>query len=119
MHSGREVAIWAAKAAAEKRASDIRILDLRGIFPVADYFVICSGRSATQIAAIAQEIQDRLGKLGHRFFRRQGTPESEWVLLDYGDVVVHIFSGEARAFYALERLWGDAPEISSKFLNNS
>jgi ribosome-associated protein len=113
--NGREVAISAARAAAEKKASDIRILDLRGIFPVADYFVICSGRNVPQISAIAQEIQDRLGKLGCKFLRRQGTPESEWVLLDYGDVVVHIFSGEARQFYALERLWGDAREISQNF----
>jgi len=112
---GREVAICAARAAVEKKATDIRVLDLRGLFPVADYFVICSGRSVPQISTIAQEVQERLEKLGCKFLRRQGNPKSEWVLLDYGDVVVHVFSQEAREFYALERLWGDAQEISQNF----
>lgn len=111
MLDGRGVAIRAARAAAEKKAIDVQVLDLRGIFPVADYFVVCSGRSVPQIRAIAREVQNRLAELGFKFLRCEGTPESEWVLLDYGDVVVHIFSEEARCFYGLERLWGDARAI--------
>ncbi|HHY40415.1 MAG TPA: ribosome silencing factor [Syntrophaceticus sp.] len=105
------MAIKAAQAAAEKKAHNVVVLDLRGIFPVADYFVICSGRSTTHLGAIAQEIQEELGKAGEGFFRKQGTPQSGWILLDYGSVVVHIFSEEARRFYDLEHLWGDASII--------
>lgn len=111
MDLGREMAIKAAQAAAEKKAHDIKVLDLRGIFPVADYFVICSGRSSIHLGAIAQEIQEQLAKTGEGYFRRQGTPQSGWILLDYGSVVVHIFSEEARRFYDLEHLWGDASII--------
>lgn len=111
MDSGREIAIKAAQAAVEKKAHDIKVLDLRGIFPVADYFVICSGRSTTHLDAIAQEIQEQLGKSAEGYFRKQGTPQSGWILLDYGSVVVHIFSEEARRFYDIEHLWGDASII--------
>ncbi len=104
----REVALQAARAAEEKKASDVRVLDLRGIFPVADYFVICSGRSVPQLRAITEEVARHLAEQGIVYLRREGTPESGWVLLDYGDVVVHIFSEEARRFYSLERLWGNA-----------
>jgi ribosome-associated protein len=111
LDSGRERAIKAAQAAAEKKAHNVVVLDLRGIFPVADYFVICSGRSTTHLEAIAREIQEELGKSGEDYFRRQGTPQSGWILLDYGSVVVHIFSEEARRFYDIEHLWGDASII--------
>ncbi|HAA90763.1 MAG: Ribosomal silencing factor RsfS [Thermoanaerobacterales bacterium 50_218] len=106
----REVAIEAARAAVDKKANDVIVLDLRGIFPVADYFVICSGNSVPQLKAITREVEERLAEAGV-FGRCEGTPESGWVLLDFGDVIVHIFSEEARRFYALERLWGDAPVI--------
>lgn len=115
MIGGRELAMTAARAAAKKKAIDVQVLDLQGIFPVADYFVICSGRNIPQIAAIAREIQDDLAKEGQRVCRRQGTPESEWVLMDYGDVIVHIFSEQMRQFYNLEHLWGDAKVISQNF----
>lgn len=106
----REVAIKAARAAVDKKANDVIVLDLRGIFPVADYFVICSGNSVPQLKAITREVEERLAEAGV-FGKIEGTPESGWVLLDFGDVIVHIFSEEARRFYALERLWGDAPVI--------
>lgn len=102
----------AARAAATKKAVDILVLDMQGIFTAADYFVICSGRNTPQIAAITRETQDDLEKQQIRPYRKQGTPESGWVLLDYEDVIVHIFSEEARAFYNLEHLWGDAKIIS-------
>lgn len=105
---GRDVAICAARAAVDKKAIDVQILDLQGIFPVADYFVICSGRNVPHISAIADEIQSELEKQGFKLARLQGTPESGWVLLDCGDVIVHVFSESAREFYNLERLWRDA-----------
>ncbi len=112
MSEGRELALHAGDAAAAKNAVDVRVLDVTGVFPVADYFVICSGRNIPQITAIARAVQEELDQAGRRYLRRQGAPESGWVLLDGGDVVVHIFNEEARRFYDLERLWGDAKIVS-------
>ncbi len=108
MSEGRELALRAGDTAAAKNAVDVRVLDVTGVFPVADYFVICSGRNIPQITAIARAVQEELEQAGRPYLRRQGAPESGWVLLDGGDVVVHIFNDEARRFYDLERLWGDA-----------
>ncbi len=115
MLEGRQLAVTAARAAAKKKAIDVQILDLKGIFPVADYFVICSARNVPQIAAIAQGIEEDLAREGQDFCRIQGTPESEWVLMDYGDVIVHVFSEQMRRFYNLEHLWGDAKVITEDF----
>ena len=112
MSEGRELAIRAGEAAETKNALDVRVLDVTGVFPVADYFVICSGRSIPQITAIARAVQDELDQAGRPYLRKQGTPESGWVLLDDGEVVVHVFNEEARRFYDLERLWGDAKIVS-------
>lgn len=111
MDSGQERAISAAQAAARKKALDIIVLDLKGIFPVADYFMICNGRSTTQLAAIVREVEDELKKFSDGSYRRQGSPESGWILLDNGDVIIHIFSEDARKFYDIEHLWGDARVI--------
>lgn len=114
MDSGQERAISAAQAAARKKAYDIKVLDLTGIFPVADYFVICTGRSTAQLSAILREVEDEL-KSSNESYRRQGSSESGWILLDIGDVIIHIFSEEAREFYDLEHLWGDARVIATNF----
>jgi ribosome-associated protein len=111
LDSAQERAVGAAQAAARKKAIDIRVLDVKGIFPVADYFMICSGRSTTQLTAIAREVEDEMKKLENGSYRRQGSPQSGWILLDNGDLIVHIFSEEARRFYDLEHLWGDARVI--------
>ena len=102
----------AARAALEKKAAELRVLDLQGISGVADFFLICSGTSSTQIETIVEEIRRALRAEGVRERHREGTPESGWLLLDYGDVVMHVFLDETREFYALERLWGDAPLLS-------
>ncbi len=112
MNSGQERALAAAEAAMRKKADDVLILDLEGIFSAADYFVICSGSSTTQLVAIVREIEKELKMSGDKGYRREGTPESGWILLDDGDVVVHIFSEEARQFYDIEHLWGDGKAIS-------
>lgn len=101
-----------AKAASDKKARDIIIMDLQGISPVTDYFVICSANSTTQVQAIADNILEKLDEQGLRLLRKEGYREARWVLLDYGNCVAHIFVEEDRVFYNLERLWGDAKQVS-------
>jgi ribosome-associated protein len=102
----------AARAALDKRAVDLVVLDLQGMSSLADFFLVCTGRSTAQMDTIAEAIAIALRADGIRVRHREGTAESGWLLLDYGDVVVHIFGEEPRAFYGLERLWGDAPVLS-------
>ncbi|UOF88899.1 ribosome silencing factor [Fodinisporobacter ferrooxydans] len=103
-----EVAKLAADAAADKKARDVVILDIHGLSVIADYFVICSGNSNTQVQAIAKEVREKLGKQNIPCKGAEGLDEAKWVLLDFGDVVVHVFRQEEREFYNLERLWADA-----------
>jgi ribosome-associated protein len=92
-------------AASDKKAQDILLLDVRGIASFADYFVICSGTSERQIRAIADGIDEGLAQRGVEPYKREGTPADGWVLLDYSDVIVHIFAPAQRTFYGLEKLW--------------
>lgn len=91
-----------------KKAANVVILDLRKITDIADFFVICSADSDTQVKAIADAVVEGTEKLGARVWREEGMSQRKWVLLDYVDIVVHIFHREARRFYGLEKLWGDA-----------
>jgi ribosome-associated protein len=102
----------AALAARDKRALDLIVLDVQRVSGIADYFLICSGRSTTHIKTIIEAIREELKAEGVRPRHAEGQPESGWVLLDYGDLVVHLFLEETRAYYALERLWGDVPLLS-------
>ncbi len=101
----------AARAALDKRATDLVVLDVRGVSSVADYFLLCSGTSATHVETISDAIRAELKREGIRPLHAEGVAESGWVLLDYGDVLVHVFLEDTRAYYALERLWGDAPAV--------
>lgn len=94
-----------------KKGYDVRILDLRNIVSFTDYFVICSADSDTQVKAIADEIDKSLRDDGIKCWHKEGYMALSWVLLDYVDVVVHVFKKEAREFYNIEKLWGDAPSI--------
>lgn len=98
----------AVKAADAKQAKEIRVLDLRDISSFADFFVICSGSNSRQIQAIADEIEQRLRKKGERANSIEGYSNAEWVLMDYGDFLIHVFSEKSRVYYDLERLWRDA-----------
>jgi ribosome-associated protein len=98
-------------AAADKKASDILMLDLRAVTLIADYFVLCNGESTRQVRAITDGIVQALKELGQRPMRVEGTPESGWMLVDFGSVVAHVFSPELRAYYTLEALWKDAPMV--------
>ena len=101
----------AVRAADAKQAKDIRVLDLREIASFSDYFVICSGSNTRQIQTIADEVEQRLKKLGERAHSIEGYENAEWVLMDYGDYLVHVFSEKARLYYDLERLWRDAKPV--------
>ena len=83
-------------------------MDMIGLISTNDYFVICSANTATQVRAIADNIEEKMEEAGISFLHKEGYREGEWILLDYGDTVAHIFQQEAREYYALERLWGDA-----------
>ena len=96
------------KAASDKKASEVITMDMRKVMFSTDYFVVCSAQTATQVRAIADNIEEELDKEGIHFSHREGYHEGEWILLDYGDVVAHIFKTENREYYALEKLWGDA-----------
>jgi ribosome-associated protein len=98
-------------AAGEKKAADIALLDLRKASAFTDYFVICSGQNARQIRAVADAVIEALAARGTRPSHVEGYERSEWVLIDYFDFVVHIFSPEARLFFGLERLWGSAEHL--------
>lgn len=99
------------RAAGEKKAFDAVILHVGNLTPISDYFVLLSGRSTVQVKAIAEHIQDKLTEQNVPVLRREGFRDGHWVLLDYGDIVVHVFLEEEREFYGLERLWHDAPML--------
>jgi len=101
----------AAAAAASKKATDLVGLDLSGLDGVADYFLICSGASEPQVKAIAEEVEDKLRERGTRPWHVEGREFRRWVLLDFVDVVVHVFHERTRDYYLLERLWGDARRV--------
>ena len=101
----------AARAALDKRATDLVVLDVQGLSNVTDYFLVCSGKSTTHLEAITDAIRGELKSEGARPLHAEGVAASGWILLDYGDVLMHVFLEDTRAYYALERLWGDAPSI--------
>lgn len=107
--SERELLMTAVRAADDKRAEDIMVLNMKGISLIADYFIICHGNSDKQVQAIAREIREKAEEQGYGLKRIEGFDEARWVLIDIGDVVVHVFHKEERSYYNLERLWGDAP----------
>ena len=104
-------ALAAAKVAAERRCSDITVLDLRGKSPATDYFVIATGTSNRQMRTVADEICEAAREQGLQRFGRAGYEQARWILLDYVDVVIHIFDSEYRDYYDLELLWGDADRL--------
>ena len=112
--SALEKARMAEAALAAKRAVDPVLLDMREITLITDYFLICHGTSNVHIRALGQAVVEALKESGVKPLGVEGRQAARWVLLDYGDVIVHIFAEEEREFYSLERLWGDAPRMPSE-----
>ncbi|MBM3942296.1 MAG: ribosome silencing factor [SAR202 cluster bacterium] len=106
-----EVARLVVDVASDKLAEDIVLLDLRQIAPFADYFVIMSAGSSRQIQALEEDLTEAMEKEQVKLFHREGTAQSGWVLLDFSNVLVHVFGPEQREFYGLERLWARAPQV--------
>ncbi|EUJ17662.1 ribosome silencing factor [Listeria aquatica] len=107
--NSHEVLMLVARAADDKRAEDILALNMQGLSSIADYFVICHGNSDKQVQAIAREIKDKAQENEIEVKRLEGFDAAKWVLIDLGDVIVHVFHRDERSYYNLEKLWGDAP----------
>lgn len=106
-----DLLLTAVSAAEDRKATDTVVLDLKGLSTVTDYFIICSGRSDTNVKAIAEGIEEKLKQSGQRPFGVEGLREGTWVLMDYVDFVIHVFHHEKRAALALEELWKDARRV--------
>lgn len=104
-------ALTLAQAAFDKKGADIAILDLEGLSTLTDFFVVASASNGKQAQSIADEIEDKGAEIGFTVLHREGYHEGDWILLDFGDMICHVFSGESRDFYGLESLWKDAKVV--------
>ena len=111
MTEARALAKTACHALSEKKAEDIRVIEISEISVLADYFIIASGSNQNQIQAMVDAVDEELAKAGHHARQVEGNHNSSWILMDYGDIIVHIFSREDRLFYDLERIWRDGNQI--------
>ena len=111
MKTSREVALAAARALNSKMGIDIRLLEVDHVSSLADYFLICTGGSNTQVKALCDAVEKAMADLGEPLLSREGHRSGTWVLLDYGCLVVHVFTEETRKFYDLERLWSDGKPV--------
>ena len=107
----KDLMIKAVSVLDSKKARNIKVLNISPLTTIADYFVVCSGGSTTQIKALSDALDEELEKVGVHFIGKEGFNAANWILVDYGSVVVHIFSEETRDFYSIEHLWADAEEV--------
>ena len=110
----KDIAVLAAEAAEYKKAENIDVLKVEGLTVIADYFVICSANSDKQVKAVAKAVEEKLSEQGIEPRRTAGMNDARWVLIDYADVIVHVFHKRERDYYDLERLWADAEKILRK-----
>ncbi|MGE5676231.1 MAG: ribosome silencing factor [Mycobacterium leprae] len=108
MVESAQVARMAALTADDRKAKEVRLLDIRSISTITDYFVLCSGTNTTHVRAIADHIEEKVTALGMPLHHMEGYQNGRWILLDFGGIVVHVMHEEERQFYNLDRLWGDA-----------
>ncbi len=107
----REMTKIAVEALDEKKAEDIRIINIENVSIMADYFIIASGTNRSQVQALAENVEEKLEKAGYEIKQKEGYRSANWILLDCGDIIVHIFDKENRLFYDLERIWKDGKQI--------
>lgn len=118
MNRQKDMALTAYQALDEKKGEDIRIIDISAISIMADYFIIASGGSKPQLQAMMDNVQEKMNKKKYTIKRVEGNRSSSWILLDYGDIVVHVFDQEDRLFYDLERIWSDGKQILPESLED-
>lgn len=117
MNQSKEMAKIAWNAIDDKIGKDIKVIDITSVSVVADYFIIASGTNKNQVQAIVDNVQDELVKAGHYSKQIEGYQAGNWILMDYGDIIVHIFDKENRLFYDLERIWRDGKDVSIEELS--
>lgn len=111
-HAAKEMARLAYNALEDKKAVDIKLIDISGVSVLADYFIIASGTNRNQVQALADNVDETLHKAGYPVKQTEGYRTANWVLMDYGDIIVHVFDSENRLFYDLERIWRDGKSIT-------
>ena len=111
MNQSKEMTKLAIAALEDKKANDVRVIDIAGVSVIADYFVIASGSNTNQVQAMADSVREALGRAGHEPRQVEGYGSANWILMDYGDLVVHVFDRQNRLFYDLERIWRDGEQI--------
>ena len=112
MNQSKKMTKLAIAALEDKKANDVRVIDIAGVSVIADYFVIASGSNTNQVQAMADSVLEALGIAGYGTRQIEGYGVANWILMDYNDIIVHIFSDESRTFYDLERIWRDGKEVS-------
>ena len=114
MSKEMEMATLACRALEDKKGKDIKVIDIHDVSVIADYFVIASGTNQNQVQAMVDNVEEQLGRAGFEAKQIEGTKNSSWVLMDYGDMIVHVFDEENRLFYDLERIWRDGKILDVK-----
>ena len=116
MNESKKMALLAVEALEDKKAEDITIIDISEVYVLADYFIIADGSNRNQVQAMADSAEEALGKAGYDAKQIEGYQSANWILMDYKDIIVHVFSKEDRAFYDLERIWRDGKQITKEDL---
>lgn len=116
--TGKEILTKAVQILGNRKAEDIKAMDIRGVSIIADYFLIASGNSSTQVHSLAEELEYKLSQEGIEPLRVEGMQSATWVILDYGSVIIHVFHRETRQFYNLEHLWADAKQVELPEISN-
>lgn len=114
MNNGNEMARIACKALDDKKGQDIKVIDIHNVSVIADYFIIASGTNQNQVQAMVDNVEEQLGRAGYEAKQIEGNRSSSWVLMDYGDLIVHVFDEENRLFYDLERIWRDGKILDAE-----
>lgn len=117
MNQAKEMARIAYDALSDKKGEDIKIIDITGVSVLADYFIIANGNSDSQVNALVDNVEEELHEAGYHLKQREGRANSSWILLDFGDIIVHVFDKDNRLFYDLERIWKDGKDITVEELS--
>lgn len=114
--TSKELTKLAVAALENRKAEDVTVIDISEISPIADYFIIANGTNESQVRALVDNVEETLGKAGYEVKQREGYGLGSWVLLDFGDIIVHVFDRENRLFYDLERIWSDGKQVDPEDL---